>query len=175
MAALGALFRGLTYATLFVGLLLLFLPARLIAWSGIDPPGVPGPAQWAGLAAGTAGGILVLACILTFAVLGRGTPAPFDPPRRLVVRGPYRHLRNPMYLGAGLALLGGVLYYGSLPLLGYLTAFMVASHLFVLLYEEPTLQRLFGPDYTAYRAATPRWIPRLRPPSTPSTEGRPGR
>ena len=66
-----------------------------------------------------AGGALALWCILAFALVGKGTPAPFDPPRRLVVAGPYRYVRNPMYIGAGLALTGAAMFYGSLRLLSY--------------------------------------------------------
>ena len=100
-------------------------------------------------------------CILSFAVIGRGTPAPFDPPRRLVVRGPYRYVRNPMYLGAGLALAGAALFYQSGALLGYASGFLVLMHLFVLLYEEPTLGRTFGQDYETYRQQVRRWWPGL--------------
>jgi len=95
--------------------------------------------------------------------VGRGTPAPFDPPRRLVIRGPYRFVRNPMYVGAGLALAGAALFYESLPLLAYGGVFLLACHLFVLSYEEPTLKRTFGPDYEAYCHHVNRWRPRLRP------------
>ena len=104
--------------------------------------------------------MLALWCIVTFAVRGRGTPAPFDPPRRLVMLGPYRHLRNPMYLGAGIALAGAALFYRSLALLGYLVAFLLVTHLFVLLYEEPALRSTFGAEYEDYCRRVSRWIPR---------------
>jgi protein-S-isoprenylcysteine O-methyltransferase Ste14 len=99
-------------------------------------------------------------CILTFALVGKGTPAPFDPPRRLVIAGPYRYLRNPMYLGAVLALSGAALFYRSIALLGYAVLFLIITHLFVVSYEEPTLTRVFGQQYHAYRAAVRRWVPR---------------
>jgi protein-S-isoprenylcysteine O-methyltransferase Ste14 len=107
------------------------------------------------------GGSLALWCILTFVLLGKGTPAPFDPPRHLVVAGPYRYVRNPMYLGAGLALAGAALVYRSIALLSYTALFLLATHLFVVFYEEPTLSRLFGADYQAYRAKVRRWLPHL--------------
>ncbi|HUL60815.1 MAG TPA: isoprenylcysteine carboxylmethyltransferase family protein [Anaeromyxobacteraceae bacterium] len=151
--------RALTYATLFVSLVLVLVPARVLEWSGIHAPAALGAAQLAGLAVATAGGALALWCVLAFAVLGRGTPAPFDPPRRLVVRGPYRFVRNPMYLGAGVALSGAALYYQSLPLLAYVAVFETAAHLFVVGYEEPTLARAFGEEYAAYRARVRRWVP----------------
>src|SRR4051812_10453821 len=95
------LFRAITYSTLFIGFLLVFLPGRVLAWSGIVRPATFGPAQAAGILLVVVGAALALWCILTFALSGRGTPAPFDPPRRLVVAGPYRLVRNPMYVGAG--------------------------------------------------------------------------
>jgi protein-S-isoprenylcysteine O-methyltransferase Ste14 len=153
------LVRALTYATLFVSLVLVLVPARVLEGSGIRAPPGWGAAQVVGLAMAIAGGALALWCVLAFATFGRGTPAPFDPPRRLVVRGPYRFVRNPMYLGAGLALGGAALHYRSLSLLGYLAVLAVASHLFVTLYEEPTLARLFGDEYGAYRACVRRWLP----------------
>lgn len=109
---------------------------------------------------GVAGAALALACIVTFALVGKGTPAPFDPPRRLVTSGPYRYLRNPMYAGAGLALLGAALFYESPALLAYAAAFMLIAHGFVLIHEEPALRRLFGSAYEAYCRETDRWWPR---------------
>ena len=105
---------------------------------------------------------LALACILTFVFVGKGTPAPFDPPRRLVIQGPYRFVRNPMYLGAGFALAGAALFYQSIPLLGYAGLFILITHLFVVLYEEPALQRIFDGDYEAYRRRVGRWWPQQR-------------
>jgi len=155
--------RALTYSTLFVAFLLVLLPARLLAWSGIVAPATIGPLELAGLAIAAAGAGVCIWCILAFATLGRGTPAPFDPPRRLVVRGPYRFVRNPMYLGAAAALAGAAVYYRSSSLLAYAGIFLVVLHVFVLAYEEPTLARTFGSDYDAYRARVRRWLPRLRP------------
>jgi protein-S-isoprenylcysteine O-methyltransferase Ste14 len=156
------LVRAVAYATLFIGLVLVFLPAQLLSRAGVAPPEALGVPQFAGLILAAAGGALALWCVLTFAVVGRGTPAPFDPPRRLVARGPYAVVRNPMYIGAGLALVGASLFYQSLPLLGYAGAFFVATHLFVVLYEEPTLRASFGPDYESYCRRVRRWLPRVR-------------
>jgi protein-S-isoprenylcysteine O-methyltransferase Ste14 len=110
---------------------------------------------------GSAGALIALWCIFTFAWIGRGTPAPFDPPRRLVIRGPYRFVRNPMYIGAGMALAGAALFYQSLPLLVYGGVFLLACHLFVLSYEEPPLKRTFGAEYDAYCHRV-RWWPSTR-------------
>jgi protein-S-isoprenylcysteine O-methyltransferase Ste14 len=93
------------------------------------------------------GAALALWCIAAFAFLGRGTPAPFDPPRHLVVRGPYRYLRNPMYLGATLALAGASLFYESMALAAYAAGFVLLMHGFVVLYEEPALAAAVGREY----------------------------
>ena len=154
------LVRAATYAALFVALVLVLLPARVLAWSGITPPSVLGRPQAAGFVMGAVGGALALWCVATFAVVGRGTPAPFDPPRRLVVRGPYRIVRNPMYTGAGVALAGAALYYQSDALAGYAALFLLATHVFVVAYEEPTLRQTFGAEYAAYCGRVGRWWPR---------------
>jgi len=155
------LMRAVTYATLFIGFLLVFLPGRVLEWSGVRRPATLGLTQGLGLAVVAVGAALALWCILTFVFVGKGTPAPFDPPRRLVVRGPYRFVRNPMYMGAALALAGAALFYGSWPLLAYTAAFLLITHLFVLLYEEPTLRRTFGGEYDAYCRRVERWLPTL--------------
>ena len=152
--------RAVTYAALFVSLVLIFVPARVLSASGVLPPTAVGVWQVAGMLLGAAGAALALSCIVAFVVLGRGTPAPFDPPRRLVIRGPYRFVRNPMYIGAGLAVVGAALFYQSSALLGYVGVLFLVTHLFVVAYEEPTLRRTFGRDYLAYCERTGRWWPR---------------
>ncbi len=151
--------RTITYATLFVGLLLVYLPSRILAWSGIVRPAVVGWPQIAGLIIGAAGALIALSCVCAFAFIGKGTPAPFDPPRCLVVRGPYRLVRNPMYIGAALAVAGTALFYQSVQLLAFVAGFLLVTHLFVMLYEEPTLRRTFGPEYQSYCQRVHRWWP----------------
>ena len=152
--------RAVVYAAFFIGFLLVFLPARIIAWSGLTSPPQIGALQILGAALTAAGALLAVSCILTFVFVGRGTPAPFDPPRELVARGPYRFVRNPMYLGAGAALLGAAMYYQSPALAGYAIAFLIVMHLFVRRYEEPTLRRTFGDQYADYCRRVGRWWPR---------------
>jgi protein-S-isoprenylcysteine O-methyltransferase Ste14 len=154
--------RATTYATLFIGFLLIFLPARVLASAGIVRPPVIAVPQIVGIIAGTIGAAVALWCIFTLATIGKGTPAPFDPPRRLVIRGLYRFVRNPMYIGATLAIAGAALFYKSAPLIAYAAAFLVVCHLFVLVYEEPTLRRTFGADYEAYCERVRRWWPAAR-------------
>ena len=149
--------RAVVYATMFVGLLLVFVPAQLLSWAGISRPATIRAPQIAGLIVGGLGAILTAWCIQTFAVTGKGTPAPFDPPRRLVVSGPYRYMRNPMYFGAGLAIAAAALYYQSIQLLAYASAFLLFFHVFVVFYEEPTLRRTFGGEYDAYSRQVGRW------------------
>ena len=161
LSTMFVLARTATYATLFIGLVLVLVPSWLLAWSGIARPEEFGVSQLVGIVVGAAGGTLALWCIVTFSLVGKGTPAPFDPPRRLVVQGPYRYVRNPMYIGAALALTGAGVFYLSVPLLAYVCLFLVATHVFVVVYEEPALTRLFGEDYQAYCTKVRRWLPRL--------------
>jgi protein-S-isoprenylcysteine O-methyltransferase Ste14 len=156
------LVRAVTYSALFIGFLLIYLPARVLSQTGIVRPAAIGVQQVAGMVIGAIGAGIALWCISTFASVGKGTPAPFDPPRRLVIRGPYRFVRNPMYIGAGLTLAGAALFYASWSLLGYAGLFLLATHFFVLGYEEPTLRRTFGQDYAAYCRQVRRWWPRVR-------------
>lgn len=110
--------------------------------------------------AGTPG---LLDSFARFALQGQGTPAPLAPTRRLVVSGLYRYVRNPMYVAVVAVILGQGLLFGDWRLLGYGAAFWLASHLFVVTYEEPTLRRTFGAEYEAFQSNVPRWIPRLTP------------
>ena len=101
-------------------------------------------------------------CVRDFFVRGLGTLAPWDPPRRLVVGGLYRFVRNPMYLSVATVILGWSLYFGSWQLALYLGVVAIVFHLRVIVYEEPRLNRQFGPDWDQYRARVPRWIPRFQ-------------
>lgn len=157
---MSVVFRAITYGTLFVGFLLICLPARLLSWAGIARPAAMAWPQIAGIVIGSAGVVVALWCVCAFVWIGKGTPAPFDPPRKLVIRGPYRFVRNPMYIGAALALAGAALFYGSMSLLIYGVLFLLAAHLFVVFYEEPTLRRNFGAEYEAYCHRVRRWWPR---------------
>ncbi len=155
------LVRTLTYASLFIGFVLIYVPSRLLSWSGIVRPTSIEMQQIVGMVIGIAGAIVALWCIFTFAFVGKGTPAPFDPPRRLVVKGPYHFVRNPMYIGAGLALASAALFYESTPLLGYTGIFFLITHLFILWYEEPALRRTFGQEYETYCRQVNRWWPNV--------------
>src|SRR5262249_54839913 len=152
--------RTVTYASLFIGVVLIFFPVRILSATGVVNPAAFSLWQISGMLVGATGAVLALTCILTFALMGSGTPASFDPPRRLVTLGPYRLVRNPMYVGAGLALVGAALFYRSASLAGYAGLFLIVAHLFVVFYEEPTLRRTFGNDYEVYRLQAGRWLPK---------------
>jgi len=103
----------------------------------------------------------LLWCFWDFLVKGKGTPAPIDPPKELVVSGLYTYVRNPMYVGVFLVNIGHFLWFGFWNLLIYAVFVLIAFHAFVTLYEEPTLKRKFGAAYEDYLKRVPRWIPRL--------------
>ena len=96
-----------------------------------------------------------------FAFIGRGTPAPIAPTKKLVVRGLHRFVRNPMYIGVALILGGQAWLFHSIHLAIYLLIFVLIVHAFVLFYEEPALRRQFGGEYEDYKHRVPRWIPKF--------------
>jgi protein-S-isoprenylcysteine O-methyltransferase Ste14 len=98
-----------------------------------------------------------------FALEGLGTPAPIAPTRNLVVTGLFRYVRNPIYIAVVAVILGQALLMGDWRLIVYGALLWLSFHVFVVAYEEPTLEQMFGKDYEAFRAAVPRWIPRLTP------------
>jgi protein-S-isoprenylcysteine O-methyltransferase Ste14 len=154
-----AVARAVTYAALFIGLLFIYLPGRLLTWSGVVRPEANGGPQSTGMIVGGIGTVIALWCIFAFVFVGKGTPAPIDPPRRLVVRGPYRFVRNPMYIAAGLALVGLAIFYESILVALYAGLFLLAAHIFVVGYEEPTLRQTFGQEYDGYFVRVRRWWP----------------
>src|SRR5207247_7437834 len=96
------LVRAVTYATIFIGFVLVYLPGRFLSWSGIVAPATTGAPQIFGMIMVTIGTVIALWCVFTFVFIGKGTPAPFDPPRKLVICGPYRFVRHSMDLDTGL-------------------------------------------------------------------------
>jgi protein-S-isoprenylcysteine O-methyltransferase Ste14 len=109
------------------------------------------------------GVMVLLRCVWDFFATGKGTLAPIDPPRVLVVGGLYRFTRNPMYNGVLAVIVGEAWLFGSVSLIKYALLVLVLFHLFVVLYEEPTLTSQFGESYRVYRRAVPRWGFRTRP------------
>jgi protein-S-isoprenylcysteine O-methyltransferase Ste14 len=107
----------------------------------------------------TVGAAIYAWCVWDFASFGRGTPAPIDPPRRLVIRGLYRWVRNPMYVGVLFVIAGMAVLFGSWAIALYGCMVATMFHLFITLYEEPHLEREFGEDYVRYRGRVRRWLP----------------
>lgn len=144
---------------LFPGTVAGYLPYRMLA-----PVRVPSPAEWrwshylGGLAVGV-GLTVLLTCIWAFAYHGKGTLAPFDEPRKLVVRGMYRYARNPMYVGLVMILLGEASFFRSSVILMYAGLVFVIANIVIIGYEEPRLRSNFGDDYEHYRRRVSRWIP----------------
>jgi len=137
----------------------------LQSWFGFRVE-MAGAARWRWLAAipSVLGFAVALRCVWDFGRTGRGSPAPFAPPKRLVVIGFYRYVRNPIYVGAAWGWIGLwiVLGHASPVSIAIGAAAILGVHLFVTLYEEPTLRRKFGVDYDEYRRNVRRWLPRVR-------------
>ena len=132
-----------------------------IGWGLPSPLGLLPPLL--GCALVGLGVLLVYETVALFATIGNGTLAPWDPPRRLVVDGPYRHVRNPMISGVLSILLGQAILFGSVPLLVWFVIIFALNALTMPLIEEPLLESRFGSDYVTYKRNVPRWIPRLKP------------
>jgi protein-S-isoprenylcysteine O-methyltransferase Ste14 len=156
------LLRAITYATLFVAFFLVILPRGILDASGYRWGGSPVWSELAGFALLSFGFGLVVWCLVTFAFAGKGTAAPFDPPRKLVVVGPYRFVRNPIYIGAVLAMVGAAMVLWTGWLILYAIIVLIVTHLLVILYEEPHLRRVFGQPYDDYLKTVHRWIPTWR-------------
>jgi protein-S-isoprenylcysteine O-methyltransferase Ste14 len=153
------LLKNLLFTVLVPGTVAGVLPYLIVTRHGTGLPARMGLVQVLGAALALCGAAIYARCVWDFAKQGRGTPAPVDPPKRLVVRGLYRYVRNPMYGGVLLVLLGETFFFVSLPLLLYSAIWFALVNLFVLLYEEPTLRRRFPEGFASYSGAVRRWIP----------------
>jgi protein-S-isoprenylcysteine O-methyltransferase Ste14 len=149
------------------GLVAGVLPFLITRWRLSDPFLGTDVTRWVGAALMVPALGLLIDAFVRFVREGRGTPAPVAAPRHLVVRGPYRWVRNPMYVAVLAIIVGEALILGSAALLTYAALVTLAFHTFVVLYEEPTLRERFGLEYEAYAASVPRWIP--RPPRSRAT------
>ena len=115
----------------------------------------------AGTLLATSGAGLCWKTVSLFSEVGEGTPAPFDPPRKLVIEGPYMYLRNPMMVGVWLVLLGESLIFGSVLLGAWFLVFCGLCLILIPVWEEPDLEKRFGEPYREYERKVPRWIPKL--------------
>ena len=151
--------RTILFTILVPGTELVLLPL-VVVLLGLGPRLELGPVRYSGVVPLLVGLVVILRCFADFVRRGRGTPAPYDPPRELVVAGLYRYVRNPQYVGVVLVVVGEAVLSGRVVLFGYAALMAIGYHLFVRYYEEPTLGRLFGEPYARYREAVPRWLPR---------------
>lgn len=151
--------KTLIFTIVAPGTLLGIVPWLLLQSSGEAV--MPSLSIWLiGLIPFFVGAILYFWCAGAFTFIGKGTPAPIDAPVFLVREGPYRWVRNPMYIGVFTVLFGEVILFHSLLLAGYMLLMGMIVHLFVLFYEEPSLRHRFGESYETYLRTVPRWLPR---------------
>lgn len=150
------------YAVLVIGTFLGLVPASLCLTFGLHRIPVDPVQEYALQALGSllaaGGGILSYVCMMVFILHGDGTAFPSDPPKRFVATGPYRFVRNPMYVGNLVLACGVGLVFQSLTYLTYAACLAVLTHLYVVAYEEPRLRRRFGDSYDAYCKAVNRWL-----------------
>ena len=167
---LWAYFGTIVFTVVVPGSVIGLVPYLISRWQLRPPFFGLGPTRWIGL------GMFVIAVpafadfLARFVREGHGTPAPIAPTRRLVVGGVYRHVRNPAYIAVIAMLVGQALFFGNSGVLEYAFVVAIGFHLFVILYEEPTLRRAFGRDYQDYCRSAPRWIPRLLQPTVPASD-----
>jgi len=137
--------------------------ARWVA--GLDLPAAPliWTERWGGLLLAACGFALFSWCAILLAQVGKGTLAPWNPTRHLVVAGPYRYVRNPMIGAVLLMLIGEAVMFRSRPIAIWASIFFLVNHFYFLLIEEPGLGRRLGEPYQRHRASVPRWFPRRRP------------
>ena len=152
-------YLSLLYLIFEAGLFALYIPLAFLRTGARIEIGV---VSWLAIPLWLIGSLTVPWCFWAFTFKGRGTPLPADPPKELVTTGPYRYVRNPIYVGAACIFLGHFLWFGYWALLIYPLLAFIGAHLFVVWYEEPALKRRFGASYEEYLKSVPRWIPRFR-------------
>jgi protein-S-isoprenylcysteine O-methyltransferase Ste14 len=153
--------KNLLFTILVPGMVAVLIPYRIGLRRGM-PTSPWTLRQSAALLPLVIGATIYVRCVWDFARTGRGTPAPIDAPRVLVVRGLYEYVRNPIYIGILLIVLGWSVYFGSARLVLYAAALAIVFHVFVVLVEEPTLRRHFGESYERYCRDVRRWLPGKR-------------
>lgn len=154
--------KSVLFALLIPGTVTVLIPYVLISRRLTTVFSDWSPLQYAALLPMAMGAAILVVCIRDLTVLGRGTLAHIDPPTRLVVRGLYRYVRNPMYVGGLLLLLGEALAFRSIAILAWAALWFLAINCLVLFYEEPALHRQFGEAYERYCSAVSRWRPGRR-------------
>lgn len=156
------LLRSVFFTFLLPGTVTVLIPRWLISSRGAGVFSNHHTVRYFGLPLIVIGAAGLLWCIWKFFSEGRGTLAPVDPPKHLVVQGLYRYVRNPMYVAVVTILIGEAIFFISAPVLIEAGVFIVLANLFVMYYEEPALRRQFGESYERYTQTVGRWIPRYR-------------
>src|SRR5438445_12569772 len=151
--------KTLIFSVIVPGFVAVLVPYWLRGSDAIPALGAAGLIGTVVIGAGPA---IYLRCAWDFAYHGRGTPAPIDPPKILISRGLHRFVRNPMYLGVLCVIFGQAELFRSVRILIYGVCLWLVFHLFVIVYEEPTLRKQFGASYEEYRRMVPRWMPKFR-------------
>ena len=155
-------FKTILFSIFVPGTVVGVIPYLILTRGPHIPVFSSGVARYAGVVPVIAGVLIFLTSARNFVTLGKGTPAPVDPPKRLVTSGPFRVVRNPMYVSGILILLGEFIISGSGAILLYLFFIWLIFHLFIIFYEEPHLMKVFGTPYEKYCSEVPRWMPHLR-------------
>ena len=149
--------RSLFWTIVFPGVVTIYIPSLIL--KPADVPATWSFPQWIAIVPGLIGVSVLAYSIVSFAVTGRGTLSPVDAPQRLVVKGMYRYVRNPMYCGVMVTLLAETLFFVSESMLVYSVLWFLFAHTFVLFCEEPALRRKFGNSYEIYCRSVHRWLP----------------
>jgi protein-S-isoprenylcysteine O-methyltransferase Ste14 len=157
--ALGPILKTILFTIVVPGTVAGLVPSWIVG--GFATPG-SGPLTWLGVLIFLVGAAIYFRCAWEFAVRGLGTPAPIAPTKFLVTTALHRYVRNPMYIGVAMVIVGEAALFRSSHLVEYAAAMLLTAHVFVVFYEEPTLQRTFGESYEEYRRDVPRWIPNFR-------------
>jgi protein-S-isoprenylcysteine O-methyltransferase Ste14 len=162
--------RQLRAIVLLPGMVLIVIPSIILWLNGADSLGLwrsSPPSRVVlmiiGIACLSLGLSLIVATIRLFAMVGKGTLAPWEPPEKLVVQGVYRYVRNPMISGVLFVLLGESLLTASEPLFRWFLTFAIVNLIYIPLLEEPMLASRFGKEYLTYKQNVPRWIPKGKP------------
>lgn len=154
-------FRAALFTIVVPGFVTVVFPHYLLT-HGRTPTFDIGAAKFSGIPVFLCGAGIYFWCVSDFVRRGRGTPAPIDPPKALVVSGLYQHVRNPMYVGILSILTGESIFFQSYKLLSYATLLWVMFQSFIIFYEEPMLKKKFGKHYEDYLNSAPRWIPKIK-------------
>jgi protein-S-isoprenylcysteine O-methyltransferase Ste14 len=156
--AVGPILKTILFTIAVPGTVAVLVPSWIVG--GFTKPEI-GLLTWLGVLITSVGAAIYFRCAWEFAVRGLGTPAPIAPTKFLVTTALHRYVRNPMYIGVAMVIVGEGALFRSLHLVEYAAAMLLTAHVFVVLYEEPTLRRTFGESYEEYRRSVPRWIPKI--------------